>query len=612
MNEMTPKPQETPDAGAPLIASNFRAVWTNLSVAQRAGALVVTLLTFGALLFIAMSASGSDYQTLYSGLTPEQSAEITQALAERQIPYDLHDDATVRVPSDLVHEARVQLAGAGLPSESGSGRGFELFDENEFGMTAFTQKVNYQRAMEAELARTIRHLRAVEAARVHLVIPERTLFKEDARAPTASVILSIKPGQQVDQAGVRAIRHMVASSVEGLDARDITLVDEGGELLAAPRQSAAALAELGGGGGGEGESRRAAMEMEQQLKARVLALLAPIVGPRGARVEAHVQLDGRRVSETSERFDPERTAVRREQKSEEKRLDEGAEVGGLTGAAAQLDGAGAAAQDAQNARSMRSSEATEYEIDKTVRQVIEGGSRIERLSVAVLLDERVLNPSADLAGGDEAAEAGGEGATEAATEAAAASVAPDLEQLEALVAGAIGFDAARGDRLELSMQPFQPLEANALAPIPFYQEPAFVQATVRYALLALVALLLIVFVARPLIKSLSAALTGEPRIALEQGASQQLVSTRTVNEPELLGRSVAEVLDQVEDGVHLELSSIDPVYEHQKRLRAELLALTSSDYDRASEVISQWLRMDAAEEIGAKASPSQSGAKRAS
>ncbi len=553
------------------IADRLKATWANLTTSQKIAGVLTTLITFGGLLWIALSASHGDYQTLYSGLSAKQSSQITQALKENNIPYELDGDSTINVPSDMVHEARVQLAGQGLPSE-GSGTGFELFDKNEFGMTAFTQKVNYQRAMEAELARTIRHLQAVRQARVHLVIPERSLFKDDARQPTASVILGLNPGTQLDESAIRSIRHMVASSVEGLDARDITLVDESGDLLAAPRQEGA-LGGFAGAGGGE-EAQRTAQGMEQQLEQRVMALLAPIVGPRGARVEASVELDSRVVQETSESYDPEKTAVRREQRTEEQRQNSEAEAGGIAGAAAQLTGTNDAEGANSGNQSTRSSEAAEYEIDKTVRQITETGPRVSRLSIAVLLDENVLAPPAKE--GEEAAPA------------------PDLTKISALVAGAVGLKEARGDRLELSMQPFQPAEAHELAEIPFYQEPAFIQSSIRHAVLALVALLLILFVARPLVSSFTQAIKvseeeKKAKLALAAEAPQQ---TRTLQEPELVGRSVAEIIDEVEDGVTLELSSIDPVFEHQKLLRAEVLELSSSDLDRTSQVVSQWLRMD--------------------
>lgn len=554
-----------------------RALWSGLPTSQKIAGLVTTLLTFGGLLFIALSASQSDYQTLYGGLSAEQASQVTQALKERQIPYELSDSNTIKVPLEMVHEARVQLAGAGLPAQD-NGTGFELFDRNEFGMTSFTQKVNYQRAMESELSRTISHLAAVRKARVHLVIPERSLFKDDARTPTASVVLGMKPGQQLEQGSIRAIRHLVASAVEGLDARDITLVDEQGELLAAPRQDAGAGGLLGGGGGGEAEeSARVQRAMEAELEARVMALLAPLVGASGARVEANVELDRRVVAETSERFDPEKSVIRREQRTEEdKQLNQG-DTGGVAGAAAQLAGQNQG-QNANNTSSSRQTEAMEYEIDKTVRQVTESGPRLSRVSVAVLLDQNVLQPPVK------------EGET--------AAPAPDLAALQALVAGAVGMQEARGDRIELSMVRFQPIDQASLEPLPFYEEPAFLQAALRNGVLALIALLLVFLVARPMVKSFTAHLKRQEQdnklIAAANAESNLPAVRKAMPEPQsMVGRSVAEIIDEVEQGgVQLDLSSIDPIREHQRHLRAEVLELSSSDLDRTSQVITQWLRTD--------------------
>ncbi len=194
------------------------------------GIVVLSAIFFGILI---VTANRTEYKPLYSNLGNEDAGEIMNKLKEQKVPTQISDDGkTILVPASKVYELRMSLASDGLPQ--GGGVGFEIFDRKNFGMTEFVQKINYQRAMQGELSRTIAQLSGVEQARVHLALPEQTLFKENEKAPTASVVLKMKSGRVLSENEVQGVIHLVASSVEGMDPDHITVIDNRGRMLSRP------------------------------------------------------------------------------------------------------------------------------------------------------------------------------------------------------------------------------------------------------------------------------------------------------------------------------------------------------------------------------------------
>src|ERR687884_1974449 len=213
------------------VLAPLQRVWRGLSRGQRIG-LVSVLAALGGLLFIVSTVGrGPDSAIAFSGLSNDDEAAVVQKLKDAKIPYQLQDGGTIRVPSGQVQDARLATAGMGLAGKPAAGSGFELFNQPAFGQTEFTQKVNYQRALENELARSIDQMDAVESARVHLVMPQQTLFASQQKDPTASIILKLKPGKRLDNAQARSIGNLVAGSVEGLKPSNLTIVDVNGNTL---------------------------------------------------------------------------------------------------------------------------------------------------------------------------------------------------------------------------------------------------------------------------------------------------------------------------------------------------------------------------------------------
>ena len=396
-----------------------------LGAARLAAMAAVTAALIGFFVIVGMRVSAPTLSPLFTELTMEDSNRVVKELEQQGIPFEIRGDgSTILIPKDHVTRTRMRLAEAGLPR--GGSVGYEIFDKSDtLGTTSFVQNVNHLRALEGELARTIRSIDRVGAARVHLVIPERQLFQRDKQDPSASIVLRVK--SQLDQTHVRAIRHLVASAVRGLKPARVSIVDEQGRLLADGMADDAGIAPVL-------DERNFAYE--QRLKNQVESIISSVVGPGRTRVTVSAELDHTRVQQTSDRFDPESRVVRSTQSREEAaQSSDGAQDGGVT-VGNQLPGANQQGQQQQQQQGSRdqnrkTEEIVNYEISRTTRtEVIEPG-RVKRVSVGVLVD----------------------GVYTKAANASEVTYAPrpqeELDRITALVRSAIGFDDKRGDLVEV-------------------------------------------------------------------------------------------------------------------------------------------------------------------
>src|SRR5947209_8676248 len=292
-------------AGAQSVQSLVEFIRT-LGAARLGAMAAVTAALVGVFAFIILRVTAPQMSPVFTDLTPEDSAAIVKDLERQGIAYELKNDgAIVMVPRDKMIRIRMKLAEGGLPK--GGGVGYEIFDKSDaLGATSFVQNINHLRALEGELARTIRALDRVEMARVHLVLPERPLFSRDKVEPSASIVVKVRGSLEGQQ--VRAIRHLVASAVNGLKPERVSIVDETGRLLADGANAEA--------GGGESVDERQ-VAFERRLREQVLAIVSSVVGPNRARVQVATEFDFNRVTQTSDRFDPEGRVVRSSQTREE-------------------------------------------------------------------------------------------------------------------------------------------------------------------------------------------------------------------------------------------------------------------------------------------------------
>jgi flagellar M-ring protein FliF len=438
---------------------------------------LVAALVFG----VVFRMGGEDNSLLFSGLDLKEAGEITAKLDQAGIKYQLTGDgSTVMVPRSKVLGARMMLSADGLPTRGSVG--YEIFDKSDaLGATQFMQNLNRLRALEGELARSIASLDGVASARVHLVLPERQLFERDTQQPTASIVLklnrdSLAPGE------VRAIRNLVASATPGLSPSKVTILDEGGNLLAA------AQAEGDAGAGEMADSQQSAAE--ERIRHTVQNIVEGIVGPGAARVQVTAELDLNKVQQASETFDPEGRVVRSTQTVSDSSKQQEKTGGGGASASNNVPGGGASSSGGADANSNeRTEETTNYEISKTTKtEVIESG-RVRRLSVAVAVDG-VLTPPKD-----------GKG------EPTWAARSPEeVQHITALVRAAVGYDESRGDKVEVVATKFaRPAVAGTEAAKPglldFKSGDLMRGAEIGAALIA--ALALIIFVMGPMAAGLA-------------------------------------------------------------------------------------------------------------
>lgn len=435
--------------------------FASLSLRSRV-ALVVACASLVAAAILAYAVlSEPRYGVLYSQLSADDAAHIVERLHALHVPYEVEDGgATIRVPEESVHETRLTLAGEGLPR--GSGVGFELFDEQRFGESDFSEQIQYRRALEGELARTISTLSGVESARVHLVLPERTLFTDRDRGASASVALRMRPGWRVSRAQVQGVVHLVASSVPGLAPEAVTVVDGEGRPLTSGDDAQGRLA-------GSNEVRE---RIERHRQKAVQDLLDLSLGPGVAVAQVSAQIDFSRVERVEETYDPEQVATRSFEVTAEGPNGGNAGAAGVPGAVSNLPGGPAPETPGGGAApGSRRTERRNFEITKTVHRAVSPIGRLSRLTVAVVVDgtwtgegaERTFEPRPE----------------------------EEMNRIRALASTAAGLDESRGDVITVECVPFHVSSASETAAEPDpYQ--AFLDAYGLYAAIALGVLLLLI------------------------------------------------------------------------------------------------------------------------
>src|SRR4051794_27657267 len=394
----------------------------------------VTLALIGFFAIVMMRMSQPTMGVLFTDLSSSDASAVIRDLEAKGLRYETKDEgATILAPRADLPRLRMDFAGKGLPS--GGGVGYEIFDKGDaFSSTSFVQNINHLRALEGELARTVRTIGRVQAARVHLAIPERRLFQRDREAPRASIVLKLRGELGADQ--VRAIRHLAASAVEGLSPERVSIIDERGRLLADGAGSDNALA------GTAADEKRVALE--RRLRSQVEEIVAGIVGPGRARVQVAAELDLNRIESRSENYDPESRVVRSTQTRGESSSSSNSENQVTVGN--ELPGANQNPPPNQpRDNSAKNEEVVNFEISRTTRTEIQEAGRIKRLSVAVLVD------------GVYARGQGSQPAYQPRSK-------EDLDRITALVRTAVGFDKARGDQVEVVNLPLaetsQAIEAD--------------------------------------------------------------------------------------------------------------------------------------------------------
>ncbi len=506
-------------------------------------------------------AKSPDYRTLFSNLSDQDGGAIVSQLTQMNVPYRFADNGgAIEVPAEKVHELRLRLAQAGLPK--GGAVGFELLDQEKFGISQFSEQVNYQRALEGELSRTIETLGPVKSARVHLAMPKPSLFVREQKSPSASVTVNLEPGRALDEGQISAVVHLVSSSVAGLPPGNVTLVDQSGHLLTQSNTNARDLNDA---------QLKYAADVESRVQRRIEAILGPIVGNSNVHAQVTAQIDFDNKEQTEEQYRPNGDAsqavLRSRQVNESEQIGSpypGGVPGALSNSPAPAPSAPIATPPANNTtrttstqssggpRNTQRNETSNYEVDRTIRHTKRNVGDIQRLSVAVVVNYRAL----------------ADGKTQALS-------AEQMKQIDDLTREAMGFSSQRGDTLNVVNSPFTQSEETG-GELPFWQQQSFIDQLMslgRWLLVLLVAWLLWRKAVRPQLLRRQQ----ETQVAAEQ----------------------ARVVQETQDAVEVHLSKDEQLQQRRanQRMGAEVMSqrirdMSDNDPRVVALVIRQWMNND--------------------
>ncbi len=545
------------------------------------GAALVTLGLVGALVYYG---SQPDYGVLFSDLKPADAQGIIEKLKASAVPYQLSSGGTtVSVPAERVAELRLQMAASGVIA--GGHVGFDLFDRTSFGTTDFAQQVNYQRAIEGELARTLESMEEFESVRVHVTRPNESLFTEKAESAKASVLVKVRQGRELARERTEAVVSLVSSAVEGLDPADVSVIDTRGRLLSAAGRDGAS------GVGAFNSHLEARRKFEAETAARIISLIEPVSGPGHVRADVAANLDFSQVEQTEEKYDPARQVIRSQQTTQEARGGAaGGGQAGIVGARAndpttQTPAVAVAPQS--GAGDQRSATLTNYEIDKTVRRTIDGGGRIQRLSVSVMVDYK-----------------NSEGVQVARTP-------EELQKIQEVVAAAVGIDSQRGDQIVVQTIPFD--QPTVETRQPGWQETYrdIINSVIKYGSLLMATLLILFFVVRPARRALRAATASSShRLSLpsasgdgqRSGTSGGTRSTDGVRQlqgaedsvdgkpPRTVAEMEAEMVAQIEEKIAREMFASLPEVKRASAIKKHIVDRSQTDSELIAMTLRGWLQ----------------------
>jgi flagellar M-ring protein FliF len=461
-------------------------------------------------LYIAGAITEPPKTILYAGLEPRDAAAVAAKLDSMQVKYDAKEDGgTILVPADQVTKLRMALAQENLPA---AGVGYEIFDKSDaFGTTAFVQNINRLRALEGELARSIQTIEGIESARVHLVIPEREVFSRDDQSPSASVVLKTRGTLHREQ--VSAIQHLVAAAVASLNADRVAIVDDHGNLLAGGDNKSGPDADTA-------DADQNTTGYEDRLRQHIESILTSVVGAGHVRVQVAANLNYDHSTTTQESYDPDGKVVRSTQTSQQTSSDNSGSNGQAVSVANALPNAAqSTGGDSSKSSSDHTEETTNYEISKTVKTSTQNGGDVKRLSVAVVVD------------------GSGDGTAYKARSAA------EMTQITNLVKSAMGFDQARGDQVQVTNMQFARVDAVDGTPAPkplLGLDSAYWFKIIEAAIMCVTALLIGLFVARPLITRMFApGPAGATQIAGSAPVAGALPAPTAYGSPEAAGAPAA-------------------------------------------------------------------------
>jgi len=524
---------------------------------QKLGLIVAVAATVALLSGLWLWGQTPDYRVLYANLAERDGGAVIESLQQQNIPYKFAEGGgALMVPASRVHEVRLKMATLGLPK--GGTAGFELMENQKFGTSQFLEQVNFQRALEGELARSVQTMAAVSNARVHLAIPKPSVFIKDKQKPTASVVLALYAGRALDEGQVNAIVHLISSSVPEMRAENVTVVDQNGNLLSASADGKRQMLDA--------SQMKYVRQIEQDYVQRILDILSPITGTQNVRAQVTASLDFTEKEQTSESYAPNQppnaAAVRSMQSTES--LDGVKTAGGVPGALSNQPPVPATApivapanalpavNGAATEKSLKE-QRTNYEVDRTIQHTRLPVGNIKRLSVAVVLNNRSV------------ADAEGKMVSTPYSE-------EEKNQISALVREAVGFEVTRGDSLNLLNSAFNDTQ-EVLEAIPLWQQPEIIALTkdlLKYLLIGGGVIYLLFGIIRPAVRR----------------ATENAMEQEEHSEGEEGGGTEGEEGSAKQDGTHRQSGNS---YDHNLQVAKQL---AKDDPKIVATVVKEWVNKE--------------------
>lgn len=533
----------------------FKEFFKTLGPTKRMSVIAVTVIAIATGLILSYMLSGNDYVPLLTNVPSDQVTTVIAKLTEKNIQFQLRDDGkTIAVPKEFLHSTQMTLM-----SELGSTKigsiGLEIFDKQDFGASNYTQKINYQRALQGELMRSINTLTAVKQSKVILALPNKKTFLEEAGQATASIVLELHPGKILAPDQVRGIQHLVASAVEGLDPEKVSVVDDRGKMLSRSSE---------GSTGATSEIMDLKHKVESDLEERIEAMLSRIVGQSKVIARVEATLNNKLVQAVEETVDPEKTAIRSQQ-SEEESLD-GARTNpaGVPGSRSNLPGAEDSGQVGFKQDVKKEIKTTNYEVPKTVRNIKEMAGGLERVSVAVIVDGVVQTTTKE------------DGTVDIKWNPRSAE---DLQKYESIVKSAIGFKADRGDIVKIENMQFMAENfEDSEKLLTSLERKKLLHALFKWSLLGFSLVLFFFIVVRPFMQWITDSF---------QDSVEDMLP-RTIEELEEL-HSVDSTLPGMSSALPMLEESIDPDKAESELLKDRIEAIMQQDEEKAANAFGMWL-----------------------
>ena len=539
------------------VSGQIKDFLTGLSAGRKVALGVTAVGIFVFIMGMLYWASQQNYQPItYGNMSPEDSANVMRLLREKKIPFQVDvSGKQVTVPSEYLNDLRLELAMQGMPQSQGAG--YELFDKQSFGTTSFVNKLNHQRALEGELMRSINTIKGVKRSRVHLALPEKSAFVQDQKKVTASVVLDLESGIQLNDKQIFGIGHLVSSAVEGLDATNVAILDSFGKELS--KNTHDSLISL------TSEQSDYKRKLEESYQSKVEDVLSKVVGEGRVKASITADLDFSSVQESQTILDQDGATIRSQQKIGESMEGSRPVASGAAGATTNTPGEqpGVVTPSAVRNNTNKSNEIVNYEIPKTIRTTSRPVGSLKKLSVAVLIDGKQVKSTA------------ADGTSEMKNEQWSAE---KVKEFEALVAGALAIDKKRGDTLEIKNMEFAHVdfdEAEKILNTSMIR--SYVQQIVLYSVVALVIVLFFFFVVRPYIRWITENTTESVDTFLPQ----------TIEELEKIQKS--SVMQQLDEVIPDIPDRLDPDKIEGEMIREKISTLIDNNPHKASLILRDWL-----------------------